>query len=108
MTSCLGGGLAATRRALRAGTSGLAKITFETVTLETCVGEIAGVDDARIAPALSGFDCRNNRAAAVGRAQDGFIDAVSGAVRRQGAPRIGVFIGTRTAGILQPGLAYPR
>ena len=108
MTSCLGGGLAATRRALRGGASGLAKIAFETVTLETCVGEIAGVDDARVAPALSGFDCRNNRAAEMGLAQDGFTDAVSAAVRRHGAARIGVFIGTSTAGILQTELAYRR
>ena len=108
MTSCLGAGLAPTRRALRAGTSGLAKIAFETVALDTCAGEIEGVDDARVLPGLSAFDCRNNRAAEMGLAQDGFIDAVAGAVRRHGAARIGVFIGTSTAGILQTELAYRR
>jgi len=108
MTSCLGGGLDATRRALRGGASGLAKVAFETVTLETWVGEIAGVDEARVVPALSRYDCRNNRAAEMGLGQDGFIDAVSGAVRRHGAARIGVFIGTSTAGILQTELAYRR
>jgi len=74
MTSCLGGGLAATRRALRAGTSGLAKIAFETVNLDTFVGEIPGVDEVRMPPALSPFDCRNNRAA----------DPVAGHRRRAG------------------------
>jgi len=108
MTSCLGGGLAATRRALRAGTSGLAKIAFETVNLETFVGEIPGVDETRMPPALSQFDCRNNRAAEMGLAHDDFIDAVGAAVRRHGAARVGVFIGTSTAGILQTELAYRR
>ena len=108
MTSCLGGGLAATRRALRAGTSGLSKIAFETVTLDTFVGEIPGVDEVRMPPALSQFDCRNNRAAEMGLAQDSFVDSVDAAVRRHGAARVGVFIGTSTAGILQTELAYRR
>jgi 3-oxoacyl-[acyl-carrier-protein] synthase-1 len=108
MTSCLGGGLAATRRALRAGTSGLSKIAFETVTLDTFVGEIPGVDEVRMPPALSQFDCRNNRAAEMGLAHDSFVDSVDAAVRRHGAARVGVFIGTSTAGILQTELAYRR
>jgi 3-oxoacyl-[acyl-carrier-protein] synthase-1 len=44
----------------------------------------------------------------MGLAQDGFLDAVQNAVRRHGAARIGVFIGTSTAGILQTELAYRR
>ena len=108
MTSCLGAGLGATRRALRDGASGLAKLDFETVTLDTYVGEIAGLDDVRLPAALSGFDCRNNRAAELGLAQDGFIDAVQSASKRYGAGRIGVFIGTSTAGILHTELAYRR
>lgn len=108
MTSCLGSGLASARRALREGASGLAKIDFETVALDTYVGEIGGVDDARVPSALSGFDCRNNRAAEMGLAQDGFIDAVNASSRRHGAGRVGVFIGTSTAGILQTELAYRR
>ena len=108
MTSCLGPGLEATRRALRSGASGLAKLDFETATLDTFVGEIAGVDGVRLPVSLAPFDCRNNRAAEMGLAQDGFLDAVQGAVRRHGATRIGVFIGTSTAGILQTELAYRR
>jgi 3-oxoacyl-[acyl-carrier-protein] synthase-1 len=72
------------------------------------VGEIAGVDDVRLPPALSAFDCRNNRAAEMGLAHDHFIDAAGEAVRRHGAARVGVFIGTSTAGILQTELAYRR
>src|SRR5258708_11781504 len=108
MTSCLGSGLAPTREALRRAESGLAPCRFETVDLDTCVGEIAGVDDVRIPPTLSGFDCRNNRAAELGLVQDGFLQAIEAAARRLGANRVGVFIGTSTAGILQTELAYRR
>jgi 3-oxoacyl-[acyl-carrier-protein] synthase-1 len=108
MTSCLGSGLEPTRRALRSGATGLTKLAFETTTLDTFVGEIAGVDEVVIPARLAAFDCRNNRAAEMGLAQDGFLDAVQAAVRRHGEARIGVFIGTSTAGILQTELAYRR
>ncbi len=108
MTSCLGAGLAATRAAFRNAASGLAPCRFETVELETFVGEIADVDAVRIPSALARFDCRNNRAAELGLAQDGFAAAAMEAASRYGAERVGVFIGTSTAGILQTELAYRR
>ncbi len=108
MASCLGRGLGPTRAAMRDGASRLIPCRFETVDLETYVGEIEGVD-AQVLPAgLRHFDCRNNRAAEVGLMQDGFVEAVEGARRRHGAARIGVFMGTSTAGILQTELAYRR
>jgi 3-oxoacyl-[acyl-carrier-protein] synthase-1 len=108
MTSCLGNGLAPTRAALRAGRSGLKPLAFETVELATFTGAIEGVDEVRIPDALARFDCRNNRAAELGLAQDGFREAVQRAVERHGAQRVGVFIGTSTAGILHTELAYRR
>jgi 3-oxoacyl-[acyl-carrier-protein] synthase-1 len=108
MTSCLGRGLEATRSALRARASGLAPCRFETVTLDTCVGEVAGVDEVRLAPALRGYDCRNNRLAALGLDGDGFAEVVRAAAARLGAQRLGVFLGTSTSGILQTELAYRR
>lgn len=108
MTSCLGRGLEPTRAAMRAGASGLAPCRFETVGLDTFVGEIAGVDEVKLPAALARFDCRNNRAAELGIAQDGFEAAVAAAAARHGRERIGVFIGTSTAGILQTELAYRR
>ena len=108
MTSCLGAGLAPARAALREGRSGLSGRRFETVELPTFVGEIEGVDRQRLPPGLARFDCRNNRAAEMALLQDGFIDAVAAAAARHGASRIGVFIGTSTAGILQTELAYRR
>ena len=107
-SSSLGLGLQAHRAALASGASGLAPCRFETAALETFVGEIAGVDETSLPRALAAFDCRNNRAAELGLAQDGFEDAVRAAISRHGRERIGVFLGTSTAGILQTELAYRR
>ena len=57
---------------------------------------------------LADFDCRNNRLALLGWMQDGFAEAVGAAIAQYGAQRIGVFLGTSTAGILQTELAYRR
>ncbi len=107
-TSCLGAGLEPARQALRAGRSGLAASRFEGADLATFVGEIPGVDATVIPEALARFDCRNNRAAELALAQDGFMDAVRRAVEKYGAQRVGVFMGTSTAGILQTEHAYRR
>ena len=106
MSSCLGRGLDAARAAVRSAASGLAPCRFETVVLDTFVGEIAGVDGQALPPALARFDCRNNRAAELGLAQDGFLDAVAATAARVGPARVGVFMGTSTAGILQTEQAY--
>ena len=108
VTSCLGRGLAPTRTAFRAAASGLAPCRFETVDLDTCVGEIPGLDEVAIPAALARFDCRNNRASELGLVQDGFLEAVAAASLRYGPDRAGVFIGTSTGGILQTELAYRR
>jgi 3-oxoacyl-[acyl-carrier-protein] synthase I len=107
-TTCLGRGLAANLAALREERGGLAPCRFETVHVDTCVGEVEGVDAENLPPALAAFDCRNNRLAALGLAQDGFVASVAAARERYGAHRIGVFIGTSTSGILQAELAYRR
>ena len=105
-TSCIGQGVAPTLESLRARRSGLKKCEFETVDIETHVGEVAGVDAVRLPPELSRFDCRNNRLAELALRQDGFEEAVGRAASRCGRRRIGVFMGTSTAGILQTELAY--
>jgi 3-oxoacyl-[acyl-carrier-protein] synthase-1 len=108
-TSALGCGLPATLAALHAGRSGLAPCAFESVTLETCVGEVPGVDASALPPALSAeFDCRNNRLAWLGLNQDGFAEAVERAAGRYGRARLGIFLGTSTSGILETELAYRR
>ncbi|MCZ8293073.1 MAG: beta-ketoacyl-[acyl-carrier-protein] synthase family protein [Hylemonella sp.] len=106
MTSALGAGLAPTLDALRQQRSGVRHMRWETVELDTCLGEVAGLDDVRLREDLAAFDCRNNRLAQLGLEQDGFALAVREAMRRHGADRIGVFLGTSTSGILSSELAY--
>ncbi len=108
LTTCLGRGLDATRDALAHGRSGLAPCRFETVELDTWIGEVPGVDAQVLSAAMAGYDCRNNRLVQMGLETDGFADAVRAAVARHGAGRVGVFLGTSTAGILQTELAYRR
>ncbi|WP_018008610.1 beta-ketoacyl-[acyl-carrier-protein] synthase family protein [Cupriavidus neocaledonicus] len=105
-TSCLGTGLDATLAALRAQRGGLAPCRFGDVALDTYVGEVAGVDAVALPAALAEFDCRNNRLAQLALAQDDFAARVREAAARYGAHRIGVFLGTSTAGVLQTELGY--
>ena len=105
-TSCIGQGVTATLEALRQQRSGLAICDFETVDIDTHIGEVAGVDDTRLPHELRQFDCRNNRLAELGLLQDGFYDSVQRSAEHWGRQRIGVFLGTSTAGILQTELAY--
>lgn len=106
--NCLGIGRAALSSALRERRSGLTHCTFETVDLDTYIGQVPDAELAALRDDLSEYDCRNNRLAQLGLRQDGFEQAVAQAVKHYGAARIGVFIGTSTAGILQTELAYRR
>jgi 3-oxoacyl-[acyl-carrier-protein] synthase-1 len=105
-TSCLGRGLEATLAALREERDGLTRCDFERATLDTWIGAVDGVDDEPMRAGLSDFDCRNHRLAQVGLLQDGFAAAVEAAAARYGAQRVGVFMGTSTAGILETERAY--
>ena len=105
-TSCIGTGLAPTLASLVEQRSGLRRCDFETVRIDTHIGEVPGVDAQRLPTQLRIFDCRNNRLAELALRQDGFLDAVDAAAARWGRRRIGVFIGTSTAGIMQTELAY--
>jgi 3-oxoacyl-[acyl-carrier-protein] synthase-1 len=106
IASCVGFGRKATLAALASGHSGLTPCHFETVSLPTWTGEIDGLDTVQLPRSLDAFDCRNNKLAEIAIRQDGFDDAVRAAVERYGAPRIGLFVGTSTSGILQTEQAY--
>jgi len=106
LVTCLGAGRAATLAALRAGRSGLAPCSFDTLPLDAYAGEVAGLAAQGFAGEWAGFDCRNNRLAAQALALDGFSASVAAAKARYGATRIGVFVGTSTSGILQTETAY--
>jgi len=105
-TSCIGRGREQTLRSLLEQRSGLNACAFETVDLDTHIGEVAGVDATTLPAEFGRFDCRNNRLAELALRQDDFAAAVEESAARWGSGRIGVFIGTSTAGILQTELAY--
>jgi 3-oxoacyl-[acyl-carrier-protein] synthase-1 len=106
--TCLGRGLAPLRAALESVASGLKPCDFETVDLATWIGEVAGVDDVALPAPLADYDCRNNRLALLGLETDGFAEALRQAIGRHGRRRVGIFLGTSTAGMLQTELAYRR
>ena len=105
-TSCIGKGAAQTFQSLTEGRSGLTHCDFETVDINTHIGEVPGVDAAALPGDLRRFDCRNNRLAELALLQDNFFEAVQQTAARWGRRRVGVFMGTSTAGILQTELAY--
>ena len=107
-SSCIGTGNEAAWQTLARQRSGLKACDFETSHLQTFIGEVAGVDAWRLPESFESYECRNNRLSDLALAQDGIVDAVQRAVARYGAARVGVFVGTSTAGILQTELAYRR
>lgn len=107
-TSALGRGKAAMLDALRRGRGGLKANDFDRAELRAWIGRVAGLEEEPVTGPLAEFDCRNNRLAQVGLAQDGFLEAVTRARGRYGPRRIAVLLGTSTSGILQTELAYRR
>ena len=111
-TCAVGRGSGALLDALRARRSGLARCEFAPFDgapeLDTWIGEVAGLDSIALPADLARFDCRNQRLAWLGLQQDNFLDAARAAVRRYGAARVAVIIGTSTSGILQAELAFRR
>ena len=106
IASSAGIGLDATAQAVREMRSGLAPCAFETVRLDTHVGQIADFVLLPVRAELSEFDCRNNRIAQLCLRQVGFDQAVTAAREKYGPARVGVFIGTSTSGILETEIAY--
>jgi 3-oxoacyl-[acyl-carrier-protein] synthase-1 len=105
VTSALGAGRPSHLHALRSGTTGLRKLDFDTNTLDCWLGEVGGLGTA-LTGEFAGWDCRNNRLAALALRQDGFEESVRRCRDRHGAARIGVFIGTSTSGVHHTELAY--
>ena len=107
VTTTLGAGCNANWQALRQEKTGLAPCQFyDTQDLNTYVGQIPELDDIPITQSLSEYDCRNNRLALYGLEQDGFLEAAQSLVKKYGADRVAVYIGTSTSGIFQTELAY--
>lgn len=98
-TTALGPGLDELWRGLHSGTSGLAPCDFEGADLDTWIGAVPGLDTVTLPTALAHWDCRNNRLAELGLAQDGFREAVAELMAAHPPERIGLFLGTSTSGI---------
>jgi 3-oxoacyl-[acyl-carrier-protein] synthase-1 len=106
VTCAAGTGIEAFHDSLRRECTGLRRNDFPHCNLDTWIGRVAGVEDAHLPPHLADRECRNNRLAWLGLAQDGFIDAVQGAIARYGAGRVACITGTSTAGISATEAAY--
>ena len=107
-TCAAGAGRAELLDALTAARSGLRPNDFGREPLTTWVGRVAGVEQARLPPAFSAYECRNNRLAWLGLQRDGFLDAVVAARRKYGAQRLALVLGTSTSSIGATEEAYTR
>jgi len=109
LTSALGHGRAAHHVALMNGATGLRhqsiEQSFDHCNIDCWIGEVSGLD-ITLPKSLQQFDCRNHRLAWLGLQQDGFMEQVARLRSTHSAQRIGVFMGTSTAGIHTAELAY--
>lgn len=103
--SALGDGLAPVRSAIAAHRSGLTPLRQDAIgewplaePLNTWVGRVAGLDTP-LPARWRHWDCRNNRLAWRGLTADGFHQRVADAVRRHGADRVALVLGSSTASI---------
>jgi 3-oxoacyl-[acyl-carrier-protein] synthase-1 len=106
VTSALGTGLAAHASALRHGRSGLRPNDFGPRPLPCWIGRVQTLEHQPLPAALHTWDCRNNRLAWLGLAQDDFLARVAAARQRYGSDRVALLLGTSTASIGATEAAY--
>jgi 3-oxoacyl-[acyl-carrier-protein] synthase I len=111
LVSALGRGTAPAFEALRAGRSGLRRNDFLDSKLDTWIGRMEGLDalpdmDEEVLPAGAFPHYRIQQIARAALEVDGFGEVVAQAREAHGAGRIGVYLGTSSAGMLQGELAY--
>lgn len=106
--SCAAGvGLAAVRKSIAAGRTGLQPKAWPAATLDTWMGPVpADLDQGDWLAPMDAWDSRNNRLAWLGLQQDGFEQVVRAAVARHGPGRVGLVIGTSTSSIGRTEQAY--
>ena len=92
--------------AVALGQSGLRQNHLDWCDLPCWLGAAPGVDDARLPPSLTDWDCRNHRLAWLALQDAPFRSAVALAVSRHGAHRVGLVLGTSTSGTRQTEIAY--
>jgi len=98
-TCAAGAGSSALAQALRLRRGGLRPNDFSPTPLATWIGRVPGLEDEPLPGELAPWDCRNNRLAWRGLAEDGFRERVAEARARRGAHRIALVLGTSTSSI---------
>ena len=99
---------AASWQAISAGRSGLRPNALSWCELPCWLGEVAGVDDAPLPAELGAWECRTHRLAWMALQRNQFRAAVLAAISRHGAHRVGILLGSSTAGIRSTEIAYQR
>ncbi|CRI65558.1 putative Beta-ketoacyl-acyl-carrier-protein synthase [Thiocapsa sp. KS1] len=108
LTTALGHGCRPHLQALSEMRPGLRPWTPEEAPVQSWAGVVDGLDAVRLPARLAAFDCRNNRLAELALGGDGFAEQVEAARERCGPNRIGLFLGTSTAGIRHTEQCYRR
>lgn len=103
-----GGDNAESWQAIVAGRSGLKPNALSWCDLRCWVGEVAGVDASPLPVDLMAWDCRSHRLAWMALQRNQFRQAVNAVLSRYGAQRVGVVLGSSTAGIRSTEIAYRR
>ena len=106
LTNAFGAGIGPTLRGLQQGKSALTPGDFSGLDFETWLGRIDGIETHRLPARLQDFDARNHRIIDLALDQDGFREKLTHLIKRFGANRIAVIIGTSTSGILETEKAY--
>ena len=107
LSTALGAGVAKNWQALNKEMTGLTPCDFDSISdLQTWVGKVEEIDLVDFPPDLKNFSCRNNQLALLGLEQDDFLLRARSLVKKYGAERVGVYIGTSTSGIHQTEKAY--
>ena len=101
-----GHGVDALWSAVSSGHSALQSNPLSWCELPCFVGAVPGVDDAVLPANLRDWDCRNNRLAWLALQDAAFRSCVADCVRRYGAHRVGLVVGTSTSGIRSTEVAY--
>lgn len=98
-TTAAGRGVEEMVRALVEHRGGLRRHVDPAGALDVYVGRVDGIEDVVLPADLRRFDCRNNRLAELALNLDGFAAHVSAVLKRHGARRVGLVLGTSTSGV---------
>jgi 3-oxoacyl-[acyl-carrier-protein] synthase-1 len=93
-------------QAILTGRSGLRPNPLPWCDLPTWIGEVVAAEDTSLPADLKAWDCRTHRLAWAALQRNRFPEAVSRVVGRYGASRIGLVLGSSTAGIRSTEIAY--